>query len=282
MRLWRLSVPTRAEVDAYQSVIDGLSEVSYSRLKQLLIAIDDPNPIKFRDALLTAYPELMRPFMSAASEVAAQWYSELRAATPAKSAYRATTVPLPPDEQLDATVRYAVTPLFTPTPQPFIGSQILSLLTGASQRYIANQGRDTIVTNSYADPVRTGWARIPQPGCCAFCGLMASRGATYRSEQSALFVVGRGVDPSETAGKRGGQGLGKRARGEAKLGDKYHNHCRCVAAPVMIGGDNAIIADTQQQYLEMYTPMGDSGIAGDGPVTLRATLREWRKVNGTK
>lgn len=274
-------MPTRVEVDAYQDVIDGLSEVAFAQLKRLLQAIDDPNPIKFRDALLVAYPELMRPFMSAASEVAAEWYSDLRSATPARLPYIPTSVPLPPDEQMDATVRYAVTPLFAPEEQQFIGSSILSFLAGASQKYIANQGRDTIVQNSYADPVRTGWSRIPRAGCCAFCGLMASRGATYRSEQSALFVVGRGVDPSETAGKRGGQGLGKRPRGEAKLGDKYHAHCRCVAAPVMIGGDNSLIADTQQQYLEMYQPASAEGAAYNA-TSLKPTLALWRKNNGTK
>lgn len=281
---------TQADVEAYQSAIGGLSTVAFSRVKALLLALDDPNPIAFRDALLRTYPELMAPYLAGAAEVAAEWYTQLRAGSSLGGSF---VVRLPdgvPSEQLEAGLRYALSPLFQP--ERFIGSDILTMLAGFSQRMIADAGRDTIVSSVRADSPRVFYMRVPQPGCCAFCGLMASRGAVYRSEESAGAVVGRGVDPAETVGKRGGQGRGVKVRGLQSKGDRFHDFCRCVVAPGFPGEDDSFLAETAAKYSEMYSDsvgLKQSDYSRrnpDGPqfasTDFKSTLANWRKEFGTK
>lgn len=73
-------------------------------------------------------------------------------------------------------------------------------LEGAATKMVQDVGRQTIVDSVRADPKAKGWARIPEPGCCAFCALLATRGAAYKTEQTADF--------------------------------KSHDHCRCHAEPI--------------------------------------------------
>ena len=267
---------TQSEIEAYQTVIDGLSTVAYAQLKSLLQQLDNPNPIAFRDALLATYPELMRPFMSSASDVAAQWYTSLRLGAGVRSTY-APVIAFLPDEQLEAGIRYALTPLFAPVGS--FESDIFTRLAGFSQKMIANSGRDTVINSATYDAVRVGYQRVPRTGCCAFCGLLASRGAVYRSAASAGSTVGRGVDASLTAGKVGGQGQGLKARGNQQIGKAFHEHCRCVVAPVFVGGDNDYLKYSQQHFTKLYTQTG--GIV-DGATNLKATLSSWREEHGTK
>jgi hypothetical protein len=265
-------VATRSDVEAYQSVIDGLSSVAFSQVKSLLQSLDTPNPIVFRDSLLETYPELLRPFASSASEVAAEWYSTLRVNAGAEGVFTPDVAPDLPVEQLEAGVRHSLTPVFRP--QEFIGSDVLTLLAGFTQKMIANQGRTTITNAALADPVLVGYQRIPRAGCCAFCGLLASRGAVYRSEASAGGVVGRGVSADSTAGKRGGQGKGVKLRGTQVTGDKFHNFCRCVVAPRFVGGDNEYMQYSAKTFTDLYR--------GTEGRDLTSTLSSWRKEHGTK
>lgn len=235
-----------AEIEAYSQAIDDLSAVAYAQIKALLLSLDDPNPIVFRDALLRTYPELLAPFTSAATQVAAAWYTSLRSNAGVVGVFKPVLAPTPPAEQLDAGVRYSLSPLFRP--QEFIGSDILSLLAGFTQRMIADAGRNTISGSSVADRVRVGWARIPRLGCCAFCGLLASRGAVYKS--------------AETAGR----------------GNEYHNHCRCVVVPKFPNGDNDYLTTTQRHFEDLYSEaLSDV----NGRVSFKETLKTWRIENGT-
>lgn len=56
---------------------------------------------------------------------------------------------------------------------------------GSSQRMIANQGRDTLLSATQADPQAEGWARVASANACAFCAMLASRGAVYLGAHSA-------------------------------------------------------------------------------------------------
>lgn len=62
-------------------------------------------------------------------------------------------------------------------------------------------GREAVAVTSATDHRFTGWARIAEPGACAFCRMLATRGAVY-TEQTVLRTFG---------------------------GLKYHSNCRCSA-----------------------------------------------------
>jgi hypothetical protein len=92
----------------------------------------------------------------------------------------------------------------------------LPLLSGVVTRQTLDAAREAVDLAVRDDEEAIGWARVTRPKACAFCLMMASRGAVYLSEQSATKVVGQ----------RG------RPRGSRGLGDAYHDDDRCIAVPV--------------------------------------------------
>jgi hypothetical protein len=127
-------------------------------------------------------------------------------------------------------------------------------LAGAAQKWVYDASRDTVVENADAEGVT--WARHAQPGACAFCRLLATREDVYHSAKSATTVIGRA----------GG------ARGTRKMGDKYHDFCRCKAVPVRAGTvyvPDAYVADWAQEYED----------AAGGPI--KKVLAKMRAANET-
>ena len=278
-------VVTAAEVDDFRSAIGQLTTVAFGQTKALLNEVGDSNPILFRDRLLEAFPQLVAPYATAAGELSAAWYEDLRADMVGGS-FSASVVSDVDPERIDSLVRYSVTPLFQGS-----SSDVLGLLAGGLQRIVANGARDTIIQNVMADRVRVGYARIPRSGCCAFCGMLASRGAVYNSREAAVRVVGRGVDASVTAGRRGGQGKGVKARGSRELGsDRYHDYCHCLPAPVFVG--DTFHKEVEDKYAGMYAKASGTKLSDyskrnpDGPqfqsVGAKVTLANWREEFGTK
>lgn len=73
--------------------------------------------------------------------------------------------------------------------------------SGEATRLVLGAGRDTLHGSIDADPKAHGYARVTDRSPCSFCAMLASRGAVYRSRQTAE-------------------------------GKKYHGHCGCTAEPV--------------------------------------------------
>lgn len=57
----------------------------------------------------------------------------------------------------------------------------------AALRHSLNGGRTTIVETARADPKALGWARATSGKPCAFCAMLAGRGAVYFSDETADF-----------------------------------------------------------------------------------------------
>jgi hypothetical protein len=194
-------VTTAADVLAYRGAIDDLSARAVVDLNDVLAFVAGFNPVETRNALIRLLPEVISPYLTASGELAATWYEDLRAEALSGSYMAVPTSGEPSGQKIKATARWAVAPLFGKS-----DSTVLSLLGGSVQRMIADEGRATIENNTIRDKARVGWARIPQPGCCKFCSMLASRGVVYGNSKSA-----------------GGEGR------------KYHDYDRCVAAPVFAG-----------------------------------------------
>lgn len=61
--------------------------------------------------------------------------------------------------------------------------------SGAASRLVLNGARETITSSIRSDPGTAGWYRSTGAKPCAFCALLASRGAVYKSEETADFRV---------------------------------------------------------------------------------------------
>ena len=275
LRLWLVTVAALS-VGEYRDNSTSLSTLAFRDVNAVLASLGDVSPIVIRDTLREVLPEVLTPYMTAAGELAATWYEDLRAEA-LSSTFYATTSSEVTAARVESLVGYGVKPLFGQS-----SATVLSLLAGGVQRIISGAARDTIVGNIGREKGPVGFARIPAPGTCAFCGMLASRGAVYRSQASAGGVVGAGVDASVTAGKVGGQGKGVKARGARALGsDRYHDFCKCVATAVFVGTEMAsLVGATRRKYTALYDDAFE--LNGNGSISAKETLAQWRQVHGTK
>lgn len=111
-------------------------------------------------------------------------------------------------EQTDSAARWAV----YGADGGFEG-EALSRLQGSLTRLVLQPYRDTVLdtVRDHGRRTRTAVARVPEVGACAFCRMLASRGAVYGSEQSAQV---------------------------RKDGKSYHDSCRCSTQIAFVDGSD--------------------------------------------
>lgn len=128
-------------------------------------------------------PELLAAFGDVAATVAADYFDELRSQTQTSALFTALLADAASSEQIQRTAGWALADLFAETPDP-TGS--LDKIAQVIQRLTLQPARQTIAVSAAEDPDRPRWARVPTGDkTCAFCLVMASRGAVYLTEESA-------------------------------------------------------------------------------------------------
>ncbi|WP_159844897.1 VG15 protein [Nocardia sp. CY41] len=265
---------TTAERSELLEELNRLAVVDINELWRELSGLESS---EFRNILVQAFPELLEPYSVAAAELGAEWYAESAPDLP----YQPQSF-LPSSEGLASSASWALAAH---------GEEALSRLGGAAQRSIWNANRDTIIGNSDREPGAT-WARVARPGACAFCAMLATRGAVYTSREAALKVVGRGKEMSLTdrriraAGgdrRQGGQFAagGTRTRGTGQLGHKYHDHCSCQAKEVR-PGEVYLPPDYVQEWEDAYikATRETPGVGKYGAIDTDAVLAHMRASLG--
>ena len=164
----------------------------------------NPNPTSHR--LLQQLHELANLYGGAASMLAAEWYDQWRKDNGITLAY--------PDR---------------PQSDPFTPEQIAHLLQTTGQTpdqlltwMTSQRGRETLKARTKKDPAGVRWARKPIGKTCAFCIMLAGRGAVYLTKQTAGYS------------------------------DSYHPDCDCQPMPYRQQQPPA----WTQQYLDMYQQTG--------------------------
>lgn len=161
--------------------------------------------VVIRDALLDVFPDLLSSYGDTAAVIGADWYDMLRDAPPSAASFSAVLANPVSPAHAEASARWALGPLFQADPDP---AQALSNLNGVTQRLVLKPGRDSVWHSASQDPVRTRVARVPSGlKTCAFCVMVASRGAVYTS----LHAAGEG--------------------------NEYHGDCNCVPTPIRTPDD---------------------------------------------
>lgn len=235
----------------------------------------------FRTFVVEAFPQLIDPYAAAAAEFSATWYDD---ADP-ESSYVAQPGPLPIAEQLQSSTEWA---LNTTTS----GADALSLLAGTLQRAIFDAARNTTALNVASEP-GARWARHASANACAFCRMLATRNAVYASKEAATRVVGRGKEMSladrrdrvagrtRRSGATQGQFLagGVKSRGSQALGDKYHDHCHCMAVEVR-PGHSYEPAPYVEKWEKEYQDARAAATKGEhGAVSTKNLLAAWRQLD---
>ncbi|SET48471.1 VG15 protein [Nonomuraea wenchangensis] len=204
---------------------------------------------------IEAVKELLEAFARMSGTLAADYYSEERDIARSRGVF----VPAPagiPGGKAEVSLRWATKDLWIPEDEnpPPIEQRLGAAekkAQGAAQKLVADVGRDTIIEALDEDPEAIGWARVTDADPCAFCGLMAVRGAVYHSEETAGGRVNR-------AFKGGGN-------------YKFHDHCSCNVIPIM-RGQRWEPPEHVQEWERLYAE-STAGVYGT-----KGKLRAWRKA----
>ena len=223
-------------IDELKGVVDDLSSVFYAQLIEAVSVLPSGSKAELRNALIEAFPAILGPYMASSADVGASFYEASRSASIGGAYAAEVAKPDLPESLVSSLARYAVTPLGEETGL----DSVVSVLAGAGQRHIANSASDSIRYNVGRDGQAYGYARKPAPGCCEFCAMLSTR--VYSDKQTALSVSG---------GARG------RLRGPQKVGDKYHDNCRCATVPVFGDAtdqfsDVIAVNPDAEKYLKAY------------------------------
>ena len=235
-------------VQGYDLTLDSISTSALVDLRGLLDAVDGMDPGRAQAILFEAFPEVFNPYAATSSAVSASFYEEVRDYAGVAGSFSAATLDDVETPRWNSLVGFAAQPsLF----ERGASALIYSVLSGGLTSILSEIAGDTIYGNAQRERVTVGFQRVPKPGCCGFCGMLASRGATYSSEAAASGVVGRGVPVEKTIGKSGGQGKGIKPRGSRSVGQKFHDHCKC--RTVQVYEDNYVEMQAgADKYLESY------------------------------
>lgn len=156
-------------------------------------------------AFIDEVTALVHHYGSVSGLLAADFYDQTRHDAGVRGSFTATPVKLPDQVQVDAAIRWATADLWQPDPNL---DAIHVKVEGVADKLVLDVGRDTITDSVADDPKATGFARSGRPNCCAFCAMLISRGAVYKSARSATIAE-----------------FGPRA------GKSYHDHCHCKVSP---------------------------------------------------
>lgn len=150
-------------------------------------------------ALATSYGQ-------ASGTVAARFYQEEREAAKLGRGPRPSVSAPPTRDVILAALKWATKDLWT-NPHPDVPAA-QTLAAGAVQQSVLGVGRATLAKAIESDRQAVGWARQARSNACAFCLMLATRGAVYKSEATASVTLS---------------------------GEKYHGHCHCIPSPIFRG-----------------------------------------------
>lgn len=219
-------------------------------------------------AWIEAATALVEQHAVVAATLAADFYDGERADAAVPGSF---TVPLadpPPSEQTTQSLRWATKDLWpradgdaTLVQQEPVDVRLdaaMARAEGVVERLVLNAGRDTMREAVRRDREAVAWARAAALGCCSFCALMASRGATYHT--------------AGTAGREANELF----EGEGRA--KFHNWCRCTIVPVF-RGQRFQLSPHAQEWADLYTGHAQ-GHSGAQLQIFRRVFREHQQAAG--
>jgi hypothetical protein len=189
--------------------------------------------LQFKAAVATE----VRSHAQASGALAQRQYRRQRTAAGETSVYRPAIATLPSLEDIGAMVDEALAGLDLSAPE-LDGNALADAkarLAKAAEDAVFDTGTRTILDNARGDAKARGYARIPEPNACAFCLMLATRGAVYKADRKGRVANGRGQHAKGTRHSTGDSFAASDAKfedGEIPSTVKVHDNCRCHPEPV--------------------------------------------------
>lgn len=164
-----------------EAVRSELALVTAAATAEIVAAAPDlsPNPVA---GTLAAVDLIVPTYYDAAGALSVAWYDELRADAAPSVNYEARIIGDPSTDWIDREVR-------TLTRGVDVDAEVRRLALAMAGKEVARGFRDTMLGNTRLDSAARGWSRIARAGACKFCQMLASRGAVYRAESTAIFAA---------------------------------------------------------------------------------------------
>ena len=227
---------------SYSALRKVISDAAMDDLDSLMLSVLSESPRVQREALRDILPELGDRYVGATSMVAAEFFDELMSLQDVAKPVRADTLLLEDPNRWRSLVEWSADDYVF---ERLGADQVYSRLAGGLTKTLTEAAADTMIGNAQLQPTRLSAQRVPQPGCCTFCSMVASRGAVY-SPKSAGGVVGRGAP---VGSHRLAKGI--RPRGSRQIGQLYHDYCRCEVV-ILTPENEAELAGIQEKHLQAY------------------------------
>lgn len=221
-----------ALTDAYRR---GQARIAARTASLALLAFDHVLDTARLDATFPTYVSAVLPILNGgraeAATLAATYYEEHRAESGVTG--QAPVPDVPGAISLDqATTSLLYMGPITLRQQIARGNSLITALNiarhftaGSIFRHTANAGRGLIFNTSQHDTKSLGYARVTDGKPCYFCAMLASRGAVYKSKDSA------------GAGPRG-------------AANRYHDGCGCTVQAIY--GTDADIPGDGEKYAALW------------------------------
>lgn len=175
---------------------------------------------------IDAVTQVVARYSDTSDMLAADFYDGERDAAGVLGSFTVPRADPPPDEQVDASLRWATKDLWPRDEADATVTQLEPLdvrlsaamvkADGVTQKLVADSGRETVRQAVKRDREAVAYARAAALGACSFCKLMASRGSIYKTAGSA------------------GRDANDQFSGDASV-VKFHNSCHCAIVPVFRG-----------------------------------------------
>ncbi|WP_311342808.1 VG15 protein [Corynebacterium riegelii] len=230
------------ELADYWKIIDEINRMAQADFVSLWRMLEAQDKEALFRGLQAGVPEIVGLYRNAQADAAMVFYNTTQGVGYSRAA--ATAAGKVNEEQLERMLRYAVFGKGVSSP--------VGLISGAIQQMVLGGGRD-YANHAFAQS-GVGWYRAARADACAFCRMLATRGATewepYTSANSAFSKKG----PS---------------------GYQYHKHCRCI--PVL--ASEYSVPDYVNEWAETYYKASASLST---TTDFRAILAEMREIDGIK
>lgn len=226
---------TLAEAEAHRSSVEDVATIAVAQLLAEWPNLPLDDPLALSAPLGDLLAELIQDFAAATAALGADWYDELREASEVPGLYVADLADEVSLDRILSSADWAAGGAWVDE------QKALRDASAFLERIVAEGDRDTIDLNVGRDPASPRYARYASADACAFCALNATRGPVFRTEDAA--------------------------------GNKYHDHCRCIAVPVWDRADYdeaPYVADWRKAYYAATKALG----RGADPKAILAHMRQ--------
>lgn len=113
---------------------------------------------------------------------------------------------------------------------------------------------DGVTRREYAGTFER-WRRVPSPGACAFCLMLASR-SDYTSREAAIYAGGGEGQVRRTTRRNKTDrlaGVQRRRSSKQESGERYHRSCRCTVAMATANDNGQSIALPPEEIARLTT-----------------------------